>query len=51
MKETVKKLEKELKNSQNPETRKYKFLDEHERSRAYVLAKKKSNLKIKKSEY
>ncbi|HKL23902.1 MAG TPA: 4-demethylwyosine synthase TYW1 [Candidatus Nanoarchaeia archaeon] len=51
MKEFVKKLEKELKNSKNPETKKYKFLDEHEHSRAYVLAKRKSDLKIKKSEY
>ncbi len=45
MKEFIEKMLKYLKETE------YKFLDEHERSRAYVLGKKKSDLKIKESEY
>ena len=46
MKYFVKKLEKELQNiGEN-----YKFIVEHERSRAYALAKNKNELKIKKEE-
>jgi len=41
----IKKLEKELQGTG------YKLLDQHEISRAYVLGKNKSNLKIKKEDY
>jgi tRNA wybutosine-synthesizing protein 1 len=46
MKNFVKKLEKNLQD----QGLNYKFLDEHKFSRAYVLAKNKKDLKIKKSE-
>ncbi len=47
MEDFVKLLENELKDlGEN-----YKFVAEHERSRAYALVKKKSDLKIKKEEY